>query len=211
MNKTYKIAALVAGLFSAYAQGALAAHVRGPIELMRGLQLRAPIFTKALSASNQWAGRTTLASGSASVVISTAIVNSDSLIALNIQAAIPAAYGWQGRTAIASGLSTGTASTSAIYSGDAVALTWESVNALTSGQALRVDSIVNGISFAIATSNSLATVASGAVAMWKVHGKEFAPVKVNTISSNNFFTVGWGDNVARPNDATIMWEIRKTS
>ena len=212
MTKPFRsIAGVLLALACGYAQVALAAHIRGPIELMRGIGLRGPIFTKAVSASNQWAGLTTLSSGSASVTVSTQIVNSDSILNLNMQAAIPAAYGWQGRTSILSGTGTGTASTSAIYSGDVVSLTWESPNNITSGQALRVDSIVNGKSFAIATANGQSVQASGAVAMWKVHGKEFNDVKVNTISSKNFFTVGWGDGIARPNDATVMWEVRKTS
>jgi len=48
-------------------------------QIFRGL-LRGPATTKAVSATNQHAGVTTLSSGSATVVISTTVVNSDSII-----------------------------------------------------------------------------------------------------------------------------------
>lgn len=51
-------------------------------QIFRGL-LRAPLTTKAGSASNQWAGISTINSGSATLVISTSIVDSDSLIMFN--------------------------------------------------------------------------------------------------------------------------------
>jgi hypothetical protein len=47
--------------------------------------LRGPIQTKATSAAGQWAGLTTLSSGSATVVISTSNVNSNSIILLSQQ------------------------------------------------------------------------------------------------------------------------------
>lgn len=181
-----------------------------PAELIRRGLLRGPLITMASSSPNQWAGRTTLSSGSATVTVSTFQVNSDSLITLGVEAALPAAYTTLGRTAIASGTISGTASTTAIYSGDVVQLTWESPNALTSGMALRVDSIVGGVSFAITAASSSAPVASGAVVMWRIEGKDFAGLKVNTISDSSYFTLGWSDGRARPRDCTIMWEIRKT-
>lgn len=45
-------------------------------------EIRGPIVTKAVSAVNQWAGLTVLASGSATVTVSTTVVNSDSIIQL---------------------------------------------------------------------------------------------------------------------------------
>lgn len=53
-------------------------------QIFRGL-LRGPGHTKAQSATNQWAGRTTLASGSATVTVSTTVVGSDSIINLGIE------------------------------------------------------------------------------------------------------------------------------
>jgi hypothetical protein len=48
-------------------------------QIFRGM-LRNPLTTKAASASNQWAGISTIDSGAATLVISTTIVDSDSLI-----------------------------------------------------------------------------------------------------------------------------------
>ena len=208
MTKIRNLTLAVAAAFATFAQ---AAHARTPIELLFRPLMRGPIKTKAVSASNQWAGRTTLGSGSATATVSTTQINSDAIVGLAVECAVPTAYSFSGRSAIASGTSTVTASTTAVYSGDIILATWESPNAITSGQALRVDSIVNGVSFAIATSNSLTTIASGAVVMWNIRGKDPMHVKVNTISPGNFFTVGYSDGTARPISATVMWEVKRTS
>lgn len=205
------LALAVAGVLATFAQFSLACHAHTPTELLYRPLMRGPIMTRASSAANQWAGRTTVASGSATQVVSTTNVNSDSIINLNVQVSIPAAYSTLGRVAIASGTSTGTASTTAVYSGQVIALAWESPNAITSGQALRVDSIVGGVSFAVATSNSLTTIASGAVAMWRISQAMPRGLQVNTINPGNYFVLGWSDGVAKPIDVTAMWEIRRTS
>lgn len=56
-----------------------------PLESLFGGWLKGPFRTRATSAANQFAGRTTIASGTATVVISTSIVNSDSLIFLGLE------------------------------------------------------------------------------------------------------------------------------
>ena len=48
--------------------------------------LRGPLRTRASSASNQWAGRTTLNSGSATVTVSTTTIKSDSIIKYGVEA-----------------------------------------------------------------------------------------------------------------------------
>ena len=48
--------------------------------------LRGPLRTRASSASNQWAGRTTLNSGDATVAVSCSVVQSDSLIMYGVEA-----------------------------------------------------------------------------------------------------------------------------
>ena len=179
-----------------------------PLEELFRAWFRGPAFTDIASGANAFAGRTTLSSGSASVVVSTTNVRSNSLIFPHVEVALAAGYITQGRVPIASGTSTGTASSTAVYSGDVFSLTWESPNAITSGQALRVNSIVDGISFAIATANSLTTVASGASALWKLHSKDPQGIKVNTISDGAYFTLGWADGKARPVDTVLMWEVR---
>lgn len=55
---------------------------RSTNEQLTGAMLRAPLSTKAQSASNQWAGLTTILSGVATGVVSTTIVNSDSIISM---------------------------------------------------------------------------------------------------------------------------------
>jgi hypothetical protein len=202
--------AVAAALLGGYAERALACWVY-PLEALFRPFLKGPLSMPISSKSNAFAGLTTLGSGSASQTISTSVINSDSLVHLTVHAPLVAAYQTRGRTAVASGLATATVSTPAVYSGDNIQLTWESPNDITSGMALRVNSIVNGKSFAITTANGLTTIASGAVAMWNLLGKDPGAVKVNTISSNGFMTVGWADGVAKPVDATIMWEIRRGS
>lgn len=67
-------------------------------QIFRGL-LRGVLRTKAGSASNQWAGRTTIAAGSASVTVSTTNVDSDSLIRYGFQSpdgTDVASGGWRG-------------------------------------------------------------------------------------------------------------------
>ena len=48
--------------------------------------LRGPMRTRASSASNQWAGRTTLNSGDATVTVSTTTIKSDSIIQYGVEA-----------------------------------------------------------------------------------------------------------------------------
>lgn len=202
-----KLLAVVLGTL--WAESALGCSIY-PNHRLHRAQMVSPAMVNISSGPNQFAGRTTLSSGSTSVTVSTFSVNSDSLIHLTPQVALVGGYTVQGRVAIGSGTSTGTASTTAIYSGDVVHLTWETPNNITSGQALAVDSIVGGVSFAIRTSNGLTTVASGAVAMWRIFGKEPAGLKVNSIGVGHFI-VGWADGQARPVDVTAIWEIRRTS
>lgn len=179
-----------------------------PLELLHRALLRGPLVTRATSDANQWAGRTTLNSGSATATVSTFQVNSDSLLSFSTQAALVAGYTTMGRTSIASGIATATVSTVAVFSGDVISLSLESPNTITSGEQIRVDSIVGGVSFAIA---GMTPVASGAVAMWRIHGKDPVGIKVNTISHGNYFTFGWGDGRARPVNADVLWEIRRTT
>ena len=58
----------------------------GKLEQLFGPMLRGPLSTKANSSANQWAGRTAIASGAVSQVVSTTAVKSNCLISFNIQA-----------------------------------------------------------------------------------------------------------------------------
>ena len=55
-------------------------------ELLFKPTLRGPLRTRASSASNQWAGRTTLSSGDATVAVSCSTVQSDSIIMYGVEA-----------------------------------------------------------------------------------------------------------------------------
>ena len=81
------IALAVAALISCYAREALACHIKTPIEALFRPFFRGPAtLTMAGSASaKQFAGRTALASGTASKTVSTAVVNSDSIITLALE------------------------------------------------------------------------------------------------------------------------------
>ena len=51
-----------------------------PLEALFNPHLRGPMRTQTSEVTNPWAGRTSVPSGSATVTVSTALVNSDSII-----------------------------------------------------------------------------------------------------------------------------------
>lgn len=194
-----------------WAESALACRIVNPKELLFNPQQKGPFFTDIASKAEQFAGRTTLNSGSASVVVSTVNVRSNSLIFPVVQVALPAAYVVRGQAALNSGDNSVTASSSAIYSGMNIMLTLEGLTSQLSGypRGLRVNSIVNGVSFLIATVDSLQVQGVTAnVAQWAIPEAVPQGIKVNTISDSGYFTLGWADGRARPVDTTIMWECK---
>lgn len=202
-------------LFALYSQAVLGCQVY-PLEILNRALLRGPLLTNISSGPNQWAGRTTIASGSATQVVSTFAVNSDSLLNLAVQAALPTAYITRGtQTFTNSAAISNTVSTSAVYSGQAISLSFFSATATGSlgsgGAGLRVNSIVNGVSFAISTTDSGAIGTTAPVAMWSISEAEPQGIKVNTISPGNYFTLGWADGKARPIDVAVLWEVRRGS
>lgn len=212
--KKFKLKALAAGviaLLSGYSQQALACPV-APAEVLHRPLLLSPMLVPANSESSQFVGRTTLASGSATVTVSTTNVTSDSIIPLTVQAALAAAYGTQGIIEVVSGGATGVASTTAVYSGQHIDVSYLNASDQSSGQGrgFRVNSIVDGTSFAIATDDGKGVIGTAQV-MWRIPQAIPQGVKVNTISPGNFFTLGWADQKARPVDATVMWEIKKAA
>ena len=83
MTKTLIFLATLLGL---WAEGALACQARiTPLELLFAPFFKGPSFMRTNSHGAQFAGRTTLNSGSATVVVSTANVTSDSLIFLSME------------------------------------------------------------------------------------------------------------------------------
>lgn len=209
-----KIASLVLAVLGLYAQAALAMHAGPtPIEtLQRPLFRSAPILRTNSNAS-QYAGRTTLGSGQASVVVSTRGINSDSLIYPTVHVALPAAYVTQGRTSLISADVTKTVSTTAIYSGAIALLAVDAATTLSSGvgRSYRINSIVDGVSFALSTVDSNPSGLTATNLIWSLPTAVPVNIKVNTISPNGFFTLGWPDGIGRPVDVVVMWELRRST
>lgn len=202
----------LAGLVGWYGAQALACPIYPLEALFRGY-LRGPLMTQAQSKSNAWAGRTTLNSGSASVVISTSAINSDSLVYHMLQAPFAAGYSVQGLLAIASGSISGTVSTTAVYSGQniQVGLQTESAPSSGSGKFVRVNSIVDGVSFAVSRIDSGAFSTGANNIMWRIPEAIPKGLKVNSLASGSYMSLGWVDERPRPMDVTVMWELRRTS
>ncbi len=211
-----KIAKWFLSCFALYTEVALGCQIY-PLEVLHRALMRGPLMTNITSSPNQWSGRTTIDSGSTTKTVSTFSVNSDSILNLAVQAALPAAYITRGVVAFSNSAAiTATVSTSAVYSGQSINLGFYSATAtgsLGSGGAgtLRVNSIVDGVSFAISTVDSGSIGTTAPVAMWSIPEAEPNGIKVNSISSRNYFTLGWADGEPRPVDVTVMWEIRRTS
>ncbi len=205
--KLKPLAALVA---LAWAECALAAPIRMPVlESLFAPFFRGPSTIKTNSEKTQFAGRTTLGSGQASVTVSTAVVQSGSLIFPHVNVALPAAYSTNGQLSLVSGSNTGVVSTSAIYSGMNVMLTLEGLTSQLSGypRGVRVNSIVNGVSFGVATVDSMQLQGTNAV-HWRIPEAIPEGLKVNTISDGSYFTIGWADGEPRPVDTVVMWEVK---
>lgn len=206
-----KLLMMITAMMAGWAQGALACNIN-PIEVMHRLMLRGPMITSIKSGPAQWAGRTTIASGSASQVVSTSNVESGSLIMLSPQVALPSLYAMQGLTTIASGASvSGVQTTTAAYSGYHIDMGHQNATAQASGQGrgFRVNSLVDGTSFLITTEDGQAITAGTAVITWRIPEAIPAALKVNTISPNGQFTIGWADGKARPVDTAVLWEIKR--
>jgi hypothetical protein len=182
-----------------------------PLEKLQRPQFVSPPIVDGRSLSNQFAGRTTLASGSATVTVSTTNARSDMVLTHMIEAALAAQFVTQGRVDIVSGAAYGTASTTAATSGMVVGIAGDALNVASGfGRALKINSVVDGVSFAIGTQDGLGPGASMGL-MWKIHGKDPAVISVQTISDGNFFTLGWADGQARPYGSTLHWSILRTN
>lgn len=208
-----KLLVLALAALGAYSFAALSMQLGPtPIEtLQRPLFKSAPLVRTGSHAS-QYAGRTTLNSGSGTVTVSTAAVNSDSLLYFSVQMPMSTAYVPRGQTSLVSGSTSAVASTSAIYSGMNINLGMQSTTSQLSGysRGLRISSIVDGVSFLIATIDSN-QVQGTQVATWEIPEAYPTTIKVNTIVSNRYVTFGWADERPRPLNATIMWELRRST
>lgn len=209
MTKKLLVLATILGL---WAEAALSCQARiQPLELLFAPFFKGPSFYRTNSHAAQFAGRTTISSGSASQVVSTNNITSDSLLFATLQVALPAGYITQGRTSLISADVTKTISTTAIYSGAIITVAVDAATTLSSGveRAFRVNSVVDGISFALSTIDSNPSGLTATNLIWALPNAVPQRVKVNTISDGAYFTLGWADGLAKPIDTTVMWEIKK--
>lgn len=183
-----------------------------PLEQMRRAFLRGPLLTKANSASTQWAGRTTLQSGSATVVVSSTIVKSDSLIRLGYEGNANMGVA-AGTATLNSGSATVVVSNARLASGSVVLLTGEFVTtAQLSGNAQPIDIKSQ------AAQNFTAGWADGQTRAFDqgVHWLAVPadgppmPIEVRTISDADYFTLGPSNGVAVARDTIVMWQIENT-
>mgnify|MGYP001618732442 FL=1 len=188
---------------------------KGPQELLFGPTLKGPMMTSVQSSPAQWAGRTTINSGSATVVVSTFAVKSDSLI--DIAALGNANLGIiAGTLVVASATLTGTVSNAAIAADSLVFLQDRSVAAQNSGNAFafEVRSLAGGWFSAASPSQASADNAMRETTiMYTVFPKDGPPgaLEVKTITDSSNFTLGRIDGRGVARDTTILWQITNTS
>jgi hypothetical protein len=78
-----------------------------PLELLWGMMLKAPGYLPTAAGDKQFAGRTTLASGDATVTASTTVVQADDIVRISVSAATDAASGALGATVEVRSISAG--------------------------------------------------------------------------------------------------------
>ncbi len=190
-----------------------------PLEALRRAWLTGPMFTRASSGPSQWAGRTTLNSGSATIVVSTFAVKSDSLIRFGIEgnAKLPILAG---QVTITSGTSFATVSNAAFAADSLVQLTIEQAATgakiqQNSGFAQPVEVMSLGagsmdVGFAVQSLNPRADDTVISYLAMPADGLPSA-IEVRSISDSNYFILGRADGVAIARDSTIMWMIEKTN
>lgn len=179
-----------------------------------GMLLREPITTRATSATNQWAGRTTLNSGSATITVSSAIVKSDSVIMGFLEGNVNYGILHQNIT-VNSGDVTTTLSNAAIAADSLVTLTMHAGGTnQTSGvsNAMEVKSLGAG-SIDIGWADGNATRAGATEVTALITPKDGFPmgIEVKTISDGDFFTLGRVDNRAISRDTIVMWMMLRTN
>ena len=188
---------------------------KGPQELLFGPTLKSPLMTSVQSGPAQWAGRTVLNSGSATVVVSTFAVKSDSLI--DIAALGNANLGIiAGTLVVASATLTGTVSNAAIAADSLVFLQDRSVAAQNLGNAFacEVRSLAAGwFSAASPTQASADNSMRQTTLMYAVFPADGPPgaLEVKTITDSAYFTLGRADGRGVARDTTILWQITNTS
>ena len=186
-----------------------------PKELSRGALLRGPNLVSVQSGPAQFAGRTTLNSGSATITVSTFAVQSDSLIHIGNE-------GNANLNIIAGTFNIGSAELSATVSDAAIAadslvfLQPRGVIAQNSGQGvpLEIHSLAAGWFGAHWSTQQSADVAEReTTVMYTAYPADGtpSPIEVKTISDGNFFTLGRADGRASARDEDVLWQITRGS
>ena len=184
-------------------------------ELLWRALAKGPLTFIAQTGANQFAGRTTLPSGSATVTVSTTIVDSNSLIDVFLEQTSTRQKQIGGSTTLASGSSTKVVSNTAIAATSLIFLQPKTNTTVGSnvdlGQ-LIVSSISAGASFTITNNTGQAESARSVTVDYLItpaEGPE-VPVVVTALSEGNYVTFGWDDGQARQRDVTIMFTIHST-
>jgi len=188
---------------------------RHPDELLYAPLLKGVLRTEAQSSTGQFAGRTTLNSGSATTTVSITTVKSDSIIVAEGEgnANHNVIYG---TVSITSGTSFATVSNAAIATDSLVFLTLQAGGTdQGSGfaQPVEVKSLGAGsldIGWAVQSLNPRAAATTVGYIIAPADGIP-AKIEVKTLSEGNFFTLGRADGNAAPRDTTLMWLLLNTS
>ena len=185
-----------------------------PIEVLHRPLLKGPIMTPQ-SLSNPFTGRITLGSGSATVAVTTASVQSDSLIMLGMEQStnLPIIAG---TVDINSGDATATVSNAAIATDSLVFLQTQqggvaqtSLANLKSIEVLSLDANFLGIGWSdgAGLSERLTTVS---YVVYPADGPPGA-IEVKSINDGTDFIIGRIDGRAVARDVDILWQITNTS
>lgn len=174
--------------------------------------LHGPMTTEATSNSNQWAGVSTLASGSATLTISTAVVNSNSVIRLGTEGNANMPVGG-GVSALNSGSATVTVSDARITASSVLIPGLERVSAnQTSGVMTSVEVHSHGVGYATFGYADGNTRAFNRNVHWVSYGIYGPPVEVEVRSLGvGYFTLGRANGLALDRDTKIHWMVEKTS
>ena len=183
-----------------------------PLEMLwRGLR-KGPFLTKANSASGQWAGSTTLASGSATQVVSTTTVKSDSQIYLG-----RVGNANVGQTALLATLNSGSAT---VTVSDALIAADSAINfamkadttAQLSGNAQPVEIMsiaAQWMTVGWADRQTRAFNRTIHIGVSPPNGPQ-PQIEVKTISDSGYFVFGYANGEAYPRDSKILWQIENT-
>ena len=186
-----------------------------PKEVLAGAKLKGPLFASVQSGTSQWAGRTTLNSGSATVTVSTFAVQSDSLIIIGNEGSgnfdLVA-----GTMTVASATVLTTLSNAAVAADSLVFLQPKHDVAQNSGNAVpfSVVSLAAGW-FSAGPSNQVSADIAHleTTLMYQVLPADGipAPIEVRSINDSSYFILGRSDGVAAARDEVVLWQITQTA